>query len=158
MEIRDPAAYVRRRGGVQHLGLVLVQAGNVQRVAQVGALTVREPDCLVQAVGADVEGGGGAEVRVTLDGFHDGEGDDARGGRGAGGQFEDVPVGDLRGLADGDGVVGQVFERHGAVLGLQGLDGGVGDGTRVEGVGAVGGDGFECVGVAFPRDGLVEAL
>ena len=94
---------------------------------------------------------------IPLHSLHDTERDLPATGGATRREPELVAVRDLRGLPDRNSVVAQVVEGHGAVLRLQGLDGGVGDGARVEGGGTVGGDGFEGVGVAFARHGVVEA-
>lgn len=155
-EVGDLGAHLGAGLGGDHGGRVGGHAVDEERVAKLGALAVGEADGLVEAVDGEVAARGGAEVLVAGDGVERAEGDDAAGGGVAGGELV-AAVGDVCGLADGDGVVCEVGEGHGAVGGAEGGDGGVGDGAGVEGVGAAVGDGLEGVGVALAGHGLVEA-
>lgn len=63
---------------------------------------------------------------------------------------------DLRVIPHNGGIVAQVFQRHSTIGSLERFDRVLGDRTRVEGVRALGRNGFERFRVPFPRDGIPE--
>lgn len=156
MKIRNLAPDPNSSSLIQHLSLILIQPRHEQGITQIRTFPVRIPHRFVQPMRTEIQHRFLPKPLVTFHGLHDAQRHLPATGCTTRRQLE-IPIGDLRRLPDGNGIIPQIVERHGAVLRLQRLDGCVGDCAGVERVGTVDGDGFEGIGVAFARHGIVEA-